>query len=101
MRGHNDLPLFRWMPPTARVIAFPTDRRIGKIRRVVDVLSGRSGKGAEVYWTKTIADMARQMAAAGVGAAEVDREIQSFTDSVQRAIDGRVPHNLRPDGDAA
>jgi hypothetical protein len=101
MREANDLPLFRWKPPTARVIAFPAERRLGKIRRVVDVLSGRSGKGAEVYWTKTITDMTRQMAAAGVTASEIDREIQSFAECVQRALDGNLPHDLQPDGDAA
>ncbi|MCX5580527.1 DUF6074 family protein [Kaistia terrae] len=101
MREANDLPLFRWTPPTARVIAFPTERRIGKIRRVVDVLSGRSGKGAEVYWTKTVSDMTRQMTAAGIDAAEIDREIQAFTESVQRALYGHTLHDLRPDGDAA
>jgi len=101
MREANDFPLFRWAPPTARVIAFPTEHRIGKIRRVVDVLSGRSGKGAEIYWTKTLTDMTRQMASAGVPATEIDREILSFTECVQRALEGHPALDIRPDGDAA
>lgn len=99
MRG-DDLPLFAWTPPAARVIAFPADRRIGKIRRVVEVLSGRSGKGFDRYWSDTVTTMRAQMETAGLLPADIDRELEAFATSVQRELDRRFSRNSHPDGAA-
>ncbi|WP_353806194.1 DUF6074 family protein [Mesorhizobium sp.] len=45
---------------------FPTVRRVGKIRRTVEVLSDRTGKGGNQYWKQVIAGMRTQMVSAGL-----------------------------------
>ncbi|WP_413468514.1 DUF6074 family protein, partial [Mesorhizobium muleiense] len=37
------------------ILPFPTVRRVGKIRRTVEVLSDRTGKGGNQYWKQVIA----------------------------------------------
>ncbi|WP_287229761.1 DUF6074 family protein [Mesorhizobium sp.] len=42
------------------VLPFPTVRRVGKIRRTVEVLSDRTGKGGNQYWKQVIAACGRK-----------------------------------------
>lgn len=64
------------------VIAFPASRRLGKIRRTAEVLSTRHGRGADRYWKQVIDLMRGQMAAAGLPADVIDRELKAFADQV-------------------
>lgn len=93
-----DLPLFRWSPPKCVVLPFPTSRRAGKIRRTVEVLSSRHGKGADQYWNQVIAGMRSQMIAAGLPDETIDRELRDFATAVFGRIRMSAP---RTGGDAA
>ncbi|WP_353642947.1 DUF6074 family protein [Mesorhizobium sp. WSM2239] len=95
---HRDLPLFRWTPPACVVIPFPTVKRIGKIRRTVEVLSGRNGKSADQYWHQIISGMRSQMIAAGLPDDVIEAELRSFADAVFVTMNRGCQ---RPGGDAA
>ncbi|MER8793945.1 DUF6074 family protein [Mesorhizobium sp. M0984] len=79
------------------VLPFPTTRRVGKIRRTVEVLSDRSGKGADQYWKQVIAGMRTQMMSAGLTDDVVDRELRAFAEEVF----GRVRHYAQPETNGA
>lgn len=76
------------------IIPFPTVRRVGKIRRTVEVLTGKSGKDADRYWHQVIGGMRSQMKASGLPEDTVEQELYAFA----AAVFGRVH---RCGGDAA
>lgn len=80
---HDDLPLFRWSPPACQVIAFPTTKRIGKIRRTAQILSEKSGKAADRYWQQVVGGMRSQMTTAGIPEGEIEAELRAFFAAVQ------------------
>ena len=88
----RSLPRF----PECTIIAFPTERRVGKIRRTADVLNRRHGRGAEFYWHQVVDGMVSQMERAGLDRAVIDHEIRAFHDAVQRAL--QAAGQERPDG---
>ncbi|RUX97251.1 DUF6074 family protein [Mesorhizobium sp. M7D.F.Ca.US.004.01.2.1] len=79
------------------ILPFPTNRRVGKIRRTVEVLSDRSGKGADQYWKQVIAGMRTQMVSAGLADDVIERELRAFADEVF----GRISHCPRPETNGA
>ncbi len=88
---HGDVPLFRWSPPTADVVPFPCRRRIGRIRRMADLLIAAStDRARNARWRQTTDAMAEQMMRAGFDADCIAAELEAFHDAVQREIDRRV-----------
>lgn len=81
----DDLPLFRWTPP-CKVIAFPLDKRIGRVRQVASKLLGKKGQAADTYWRQTVTTMIRQMERAGIPKGEIDAEVRSFFHAVHREL---------------
>lgn len=79
----HDLPLFSWTPPACVVIPFPARHRVGKARRVAEVLIGKRGRDADTYWRRTVETMLNQMERAGVPRAEAERQARDFFDAVQ------------------
>tara|TARA_R110002020_G_scaffold36894_37_gene111039 strand:- start:1937 stop:2245 length:309 start_codon:yes stop_codon:yes gene_type:complete len=96
----HDLPLFSWSPPQCEVIPFPSAKRIGRIRKAVEVISTRKPKGAEAYWRQITEAMRRQMDAAGLDETTIEAEVSAFAAEVA----WRLPHEQDPrlgGGDAA
>lgn len=84
--GQRDLPLFTWTPQTAEVIPFPANRRVGKARRVAEVLNSKRGRDADAYWLRTVETLLGQMDRAGVSREAAEREAQAFFDAVQAEL---------------
>lgn len=89
-RNEFDLPLFEWNRPP-KVIPFPCSKRVGKIRRVAEVLSKKSDcpKDASIYWNRILSDLERQMAKAGVDPEQIATELQEFKTACRCAM--RLP----------
>ncbi len=96
----DDLPLLRWSPPQCTVIAFPTTKRVGKIRRTAELLAGKSGKAADRYWQQVSNGMRSQMESAGLAETEIDAQLQAFLDAVQNEM-VRQSYSGRHGGGAA
>ena len=98
-----DLPLSQWAPPSAEVIPFPCRKRVGKIRRTVQMVTAGSAKSRDAYWRRAIADMAGQMKRAGIPNARIEIELASFEAEVSRLVEGQAYSSgrARPGGDAA
>ncbi|MDF3216277.1 MULTISPECIES: DUF6074 family protein [Mesorhizobium] len=96
----KQLDLLDWNPP-CMLIAFPMAKRIGKIRRVAEVLSARRGAAATNYWKQMVATMGGQMQRAGFDRDTINRELREFHDAVQRELWLRSGHGQRPGGSAA
>ncbi|MER9169855.1 DUF6074 family protein [Mesorhizobium australicum] len=96
----KQLDLLDWTPP-CKVIAFPMVKRIGKVRRVADVLAVKRGAAATNYWKQTVSTLAGQMARAGIDPDTINRELRQFHDAVQRELWLRSGHDQRPGGSAA
>ncbi|TIM21269.1 MAG: hypothetical protein E5Y61_32430 [Mesorhizobium sp.] len=79
------------------VLPFPTVRRVGKIRRTVEVLSDRTGKGGNHYWKQVIAGMRTQMVSAGLADEVIDQELRAFADEVF----GRIRNYRQPETNGA
>lgn len=83
--------------PPASVIAFPQNRRIGKIRRVASNLTRKSGRGASAYWQKTVSDLERQLRRANLSENAIRQEIGRFEMAVRAEFE-RIIHAERPEG---
>lgn len=83
MSSDFDLPLFNWCPATCQVVPFPHSKRIGKARRVAQVLSRKNGHDATTYWNSIIQNLKTGMDRVGIEASTVTDEIQAFTAIVQ------------------
>ena len=82
----TDLPLFNWQPPACTVLAFPLSKRVGKIRRTAEVLSGKNGKAAIQYRATIIESTRGQMAKSGLSEAIIESEIRAFETAVEREL---------------
>lgn len=70
----------------AAIVPFPARHRIGKIRRVADVLGQRHGKDAERYWHQVVVGMTSQMEKSGLARSVVEQELREFFDAVQAEL---------------
>ena len=94
--SYEGLPLLTWKPATCQIVPFPAGKRVGKIRRTVEILKERNGKGADHYWNQVVTGMRSQMTNAGLAEDLVEIELRAFADQVFARI------MCRPvDGDAA
>ena len=96
----KQLDLLNWTPP-CQVVAFPLAKRMGKVRRVADILVEKRGAAATSYWKQTISTIASQMQRAGLDRDVINEELRSFHDAVQRELWRRAGHGQRPRGNAA
>lgn len=78
----SDLPLFRWQP-ACKVIAFPLNNRIGKIRKTAATLSKKHGDDAELYWKQVSAGNRKHLARIGLSEDQIESELLKFHQSVQ------------------
>jgi hypothetical protein len=78
----DDLPLFQWQPPV-KVIVFPLKRRLGKIRHTANLLLGKRGDDADLYWKQVIAANRKHLERVGLDENEIGAELQAFFDAVQ------------------
>ena len=61
-------------------------KRVGKVRRVEEVLSGKRGAAATNYWVQMIATWGGQMQRAGFDRNTINRELRELHDAVQREL---------------
>lgn len=101
--SHDDLPLFRWTPPSAEVIPFPVARRVGKIRRTAQLVDESTDKAARAHWNRTVDDLTRQMARAGIPPEHIEAELRAFSGAVLAELAKRSQgaSGFRPGGDVA
>jgi hypothetical protein len=79
---HDDLPLFRWVPP-CKLIVFPFPNRLGKIRHVASkMLSKTSDRQAAHYRNQTTEALAYQLSEIGVSQEEQIIQIDEFWSKV-------------------
>ncbi|MCV0426221.1 MAG: DUF6074 family protein [Roseibium sp.] len=83
-RNGIDLPRFHWKQDS-KVIPFPCSKRVGKIRRVTEVLTNKSDcpKDAAIYWKRIMTDLERQMSRAGIEQDLIEIELQEFAAACQ------------------
>ncbi|CAN7369569.1 DUF6074 family protein [Aminobacter ciceronei] len=67
----------------AAIVPFPARYRVGKIRRVADVLGDRRGKSADQYWQQIVDGMASQMQKSGLATPVIEQELREFFGAVQ------------------
>ena len=71
----------------AAVIVFPTARRIGRAHRVAEVLSQQPTRHAvEVYWSRVVGDMRKQMERAGVDPETIEHQVADFRRVVESIL---------------
>ena len=81
------LPLFDWQPPV-QVIAFPLEKRIGKVRRVAEVMSRQRTKNAEDAYFQNIDDgLKAQLLRSGVEPSKINAELDAFWNQVSIEMD--------------
>lgn len=88
MRGQEmdiDLPLFTWKP-VCSVVAFPLERRVGKIRRVAGVFSEKSEKQRLPYWRAQVSQLSDQLERIGYPEKRIEQEIEAFRVAVSREL---------------
>lgn len=96
---HNELSGDR----TAKIIVFPLNRRLGKIRRVLDVMEAMHSKPAELvgYLRMIRRTLGDQMRRAGVPEDEIRRQVEDFFDAISDEIYRPHQHqDFQPDGAA-
>ena len=73
--------------PETLVIPFPAKKRIGKARRVAEVIASKATQNAvDAYWTRIADDMSKQLLRAGVEEEKVEREIDAFQILVEQLL---------------
>ena len=79
------LPLFAWQPPR-QVLLFPLTKRVGKIRRTAQILSGKHGDDAPIYWKQIVSAARRHLLRIGLTEEEIEVQLREFFDAVQAEI---------------
>ncbi|RWN34160.1 MAG: hypothetical protein EOR97_05225 [Mesorhizobium sp.] len=100
MTGHTDLPLFAWKP-RCQMIAFPPEKRVGKIRATAEKYLAQRTQGlADKYAAQIDADLQRHFDRLGILPAERKRLTSEFWNAVRVEIAKQRPRS-RPGGSAA
>lgn len=82
----HDLPLFTWKPPVS-VIAFPLDRRAGKIRDVArKLLSKTTDRHADYYCSQVTEALRLHLEKIGLSESEQDEQIGAFWSKVDAEL---------------
>lgn len=85
------------------ILLFPQARRIGKIKRVAEVLSSKETVNAQKsYWKRIMEDLDHKLSNLGLTREEVFREANSFSKEVQRELNKlQSTNNRNTTGDAS
>ena len=85
------------------ILLFPQARRIGKIKRVAEVLSSKETVNAQnSYWKRIMNELDHKLSNLGLSREEVFREANSFSKEVQRELDKlQSTNNRNTTGDAS
>lgn len=75
---------------SASVSVFPLARRISLVRGIADELMSVDYSSGRRFWVTTVNRLRTDLRRAGIGKAEIDREIQALAISVrERALSSR------------
>lgn len=85
------------------IFVFPQARRIGKIKRVAEVLLSKETFNAKnSYWKRIVEDLDHRLSNLGLSKEEVFREVSSFSGEVQRELNKlQGTNNRNTTGDAS
>ncbi|WP_018688710.1 DUF6074 family protein [Ahrensia kielensis] len=87
MSNDRTLPLFNWIPPV-KIIPFPASKQIGKARHVARLFMNKTTERAQAsYWEQTETSIRKRLEKIGLADDEIERQVQSFTATVQREVD--------------
>lgn len=79
---------------TARIIAFPQHRNVGRIRHVAALAASKSGRARDSYWVQARRALEATLTAAGLPPAEVRLQVMEFRDAVSAELQ-RLDHTDR------
>lgn len=88
------------LAPPLKIIPFPTERRVGKVRHVAEILNHKHGTDATRYWRQIMAGLRGQLEKAGLDYETVNAELRAFHDAVQGEL-VRLSYQQRGPGGAA
>lgn len=78
----GNFPLFDWRPP-CRVLVFPLDRRVGRIRQIAEALSRKDGFWAQTYWKQIVTSSMKQLLKAGLSEQQANDQVAALFAAVQ------------------
>lgn len=88
--------------PETEVIPFPAKFRIGKIRRMAEMMDETTKRHADALWRQAIDGMRRQMERSGIDEDRIAVELRDFAQAVENELTRRSFGLSRFDGgDAA
>jgi hypothetical protein len=82
MMQRSDPPL-KLVLPSCEVLLFPVTKRVGKIRHTAQLLAGKHGEDADLYWKQVTASMRRSLDRIGMQPNTVQEELRGFHFAVQ------------------
>jgi len=85
MMQRSDHPL-KLVSPSCEVLLFPVTKRVAKIRHTAQLLAGKHGDDADLYWKQVVASMRRSLDRIGLQQDLVQNELRSFHDAVQAEV---------------
>ncbi len=96
------LDLLEWRPaePAPTIIPFPMSRRIGEARVVAAKVALRIGDAQrQSIFCRAVSGLSRRLSRSGLDRAEVDRQLDAFTDLVNAEL-WRIEGRMQPPGSA-
>lgn len=83
--SRSKLPLLDWQPEP-KVIIFPLDARISRVRRTASLLNKKQGEDADLYWKQVIAANRKHLTRIGLTAEQQRVQLLGFSNAVQREL---------------
>ncbi|MBX8826887.1 DUF6074 family protein [Ochrobactrum sp. SFR4] len=83
--SEKKLPLLEWQP-ACKVLVFPLDARVGKVRRTASLLYKKQGEDADLYWKQVIAANRKHLIRIGLTAEEQHEQLSGFSCAVQQEL---------------
>ncbi|MGQ5719083.1 DUF6074 family protein [Pseudochrobactrum asaccharolyticum] len=83
--SENKLTLLDWQPEP-KVLVFPLDARIGKVRHTASLLYKKHGEDAELYWKQVIAANRKHLIRIGLTAEQQHEQLSGFSRAVQQEL---------------
>ena len=83
--SENKLTLLDWQPEP-KVLVFPLDARIGKVRHTASLLYKKHGEDAELYWKQVIAANRKHLIRIGLTAEQQHEQLLGFSRAVQQEL---------------
>lgn len=83
--SRSKLPLLDWQPEP-KVLVFPLDARIGKVRRTASLLFKKQGEDADLYWKQVIAANRKHLIRIGLTDEQQHVQLSGFSRAVQQEL---------------